>query len=330
MGSRMGLFGANPGEPLRVPTEVQDDEKWAKAASFTAWGCIAFITKLPKSKHPQGIPLPGENTSDTASAGDVENNIVNGATNFLVLRACCQLWAIFNPVLWTYYAKGSDHHPTWEFAKKVYRELFSWASSLHPALTRSDESSHAETIMHMYLHAMIVDLFRPFLPSSSRSGRPTSNEAISEAIYGSSINQLKRLLLTFRQKFKSASYSIFWQTGLIYVSNAMIREIGTQNAEWRFYLELCLAGIEDFGAAFSFEDAHRVQAELHNLGRHHTARLDDDQGSDEENIEATWIFDLELGLEDHEAAQGGRPALKLEEMILMDRFTTDGAEQVPT
>ncbi|KAL7896159.1 hypothetical protein HDV64DRAFT_255461 [Trichoderma sp. TUCIM 5745] len=108
------------------------------------------------------------------------------------------------------------------------------------------------------------------------------------------MNQLKHLVLSFRENFKNAAYSIFWQTSLIYLANAMVSEARSGDHEWRFYLELCFAGMEDLygsfrmskavvqsrslidGTArgcFSYDEARRVAAELELLGRPFAAIL---------------------------------------------------------
>jgi hypothetical protein len=201
----------------------------------------------------------------------------------------------------------------------------------------------------IYFHAIVTDLFRPFLRSPSHTillNSFRSAQAVPEAIHAASVNQLKQLLLTFRLNCKTASFSIFWQTGLIYVANAMICEATTNSPEWRFYLALCLAGTEDLHGSFrisravaqgllsmalqhraiSFGEARRVVAELQELGRHHTAVLQGSLTANEQEIEATWIVDLELAMVDRESAQCGKNAAKCEELLLLDEFTTGVAD----
>lgn len=123
----------------------------------------------------------------------------------------------------------------------------------------------------------------------------------------------------------------------------MVSEARSGDPEWRFYLELCLAGMEDlYGSfrmskavvqsflsmalregVFSYDEARRVAAELELLGRHHTAAIRGHSlDADEEDAEATWIFDLDLAVENHDAARAGRKAGNYEELMTLDEFTT--------
>jgi hypothetical protein len=198
----------------------------------------------------------------------------------------------------------------------------------------------------MYLHIIVAHVFRPFLRSPHRSQclrSFTSAQAVPEAIYAASMNQLKRLVLAFRESFTNATHSVFWQTSLIYLANAMVSEARSGDPEWRFYVELCLAGMEDLHGSFriskvvvqsllsmtlregifSYDEARRVAAELEVLGGHHTAAtrgraLDADEG----DVEISWIFNLDLALENHDAARAGNQAGNYEELMALDEFTT--------
>ncbi|KAL6895008.1 hypothetical protein GGI43DRAFT_386147 [Trichoderma evansii] len=345
MGKQMGLFRCQASKELSMPAGC-DEKSWMRAVSFTTWGTFNWVSlhclhyQTVEVKTPTAIPMPGD-LMDIANQENSEE--VTSKFDCTVFEASCKLWAIFNDVLWKYY---NERSPSLEFAESIYCQLLSWAQSLPLDLVRGKESGHAETIMHMYLHAIVADVFRPFLRPPHRSQRLrsfNSARAVPEAIYAASMNQLKRLLLTFRENFKSAAYSIFWQTSLIYVANAMFSEAKGGSPEWRFYLELCLAGMEDLYGSFrmskavvqsllsmalregifSYDEARRVAAELEVLGRHHTAAI---RGhslyANEQDVEATYIFDLDLAMENHDAARAGNKAGKYEELMVLDEFTT--------
>ncbi|PNP39192.1 hypothetical protein TGAMA5MH_08869 [Trichoderma gamsii] len=345
MGKRMGVFGRQASTEIPIPPGC-DENSWKRAVSFTTWGTFNWVSlhclhyQTVEVETPSAIPMPGEfmDISDPESSEAVASRI-----DFTVFYASCKLWAIFNEVLWKYY---SERSPSLEFAESIYRELLLWAQSLPLDLIRGKESGHAETIMHMYLHIIVADVFRPFVRSPHPSQRLksfTSAQAVPEAIYAASMNQLKRLVLTFRENFKNAAYSVFWQTSLIYLANAMVSEAKSGGPEWRFYLELCLAGMEDlYGSfriskvivqsllsmalregTFSYDEARRVAAELELLGRHHTAAIRDHAlDADEEDVEISWIFNLDLALENHDAARAGNQAGNYEELMALDEFTT--------
>lgn len=129
-------------------------------------------------------------------------------------------------------------------------------------------------------------------------------------------------------------FSVIWHTGLVYVANAMLREAKSDRNEWRYYLHLCMAGLEDlygsfrvFGSvakailgiaiengALRTSEARRITKELEVLGHHHTAIKPLGDGREM----ASWIVDLDLAITDPEAAQGGNLAERFQELIIED------------
>lgn len=194
----------------------------------------------------------------------------------------------------------------------------------------------------IYFHAIVADLFWPLLRDPWRSLHLRSfstPQATAEAVYAASVNQLKRLLLIYRLSFKTAMLSVLWQTALIYVANAMMREGNSNGAEWRFYLELCVAGLEDLSASFrvfksvaegllgmalergviDIDKVNLVSKELVRLGRHHVPYKKED-GIEVEG--ARWIIDIGLATTDPNAAQGANLAERFQELMLLEEFTT--------
>ncbi|KAJ4269676.1 hypothetical protein NW762_001344 [Fusarium torreyae] len=194
----------------------------------------------------------------------------------------------------------------------------------------------------IYYHAIVTDVFRPFLAETSRPLHLSTFSvpgATPEAAYRASVNQLKRLLLIYRLNFEAGMLSVVWQTGLIYVANAVMREVKTSSNEWRYYLNLCMAGLEDlyvsfrvFGSiakamlsialehgALEAAESRRIKDELEELGRHHavTRRLGDGREV------ATWIIDLDLAITDPEAARGSELAERFQALILEDGSEED-------
>jgi hypothetical protein len=122
----------------------------------------------------------------------------------------------------------------------------------------------------------------------------------------------------------------------------MVREATTSSAEWRFYMELCLAGLQDLYASFRVfgsvaegllgmalrrgvmdaDDAGRIAGELLELGRHHAVAFGVPSG--EEPVAALWIIDFDLAMTDPEAAQAGSLAEEFQELILTEQLGADG------
>ena len=99
-------------------------------------------------------------------------------------------------------------------------------------------------------------------------------------------------MLISRLGSKTTSLSALGQTALLYVANAAVHEASVSSpggAEWRFYLDLCLAALTDLHGSFRLagsvvlgllgmaltreivagDKAGRVTAELREVGRHH-------------------------------------------------------------
>ena len=84
-----------------------------------------------------------------------------------------------------------------------------------------------------------MDIFRPYVSRdlilqtfSAENGNP---DAICEA----SLNQLKCLVVEYRQWQPSALYSILWHTSMLYIGNAVLNT-PSSCADWRFYFDLCV------------------------------------------------------------------------------------------
>lgn len=114
----------------------------------------------------------------------------------------------------------------------------------------------------------------------------------------------------------------------------MVHEAGTNGTEWRYYLHLCMAGLQDlyfsyrvFGSvakgmlamafengAVSIEEINRYSSELAVLQKSHhvISQLDDKPEV------AVWIVDLEGAVEDPYAAQGTNLSRKFEELGLIE------------
>jgi hypothetical protein len=105
-----------------------------------------------------------------------------------------------------------------------------------------------------------MDIFRPFC-QQPESGQLSSFEASEgkgdiDAVYRASVNQLKRLVLVYLTKFEASSYCFQFQASLLYLFNALVREVkmhGTktqEDDEWKFYLRLCMEGMSRLFRSF--------------------------------------------------------------------------------
>ncbi|KAK2033539.1 hypothetical protein LX32DRAFT_553579, partial [Colletotrichum zoysiae] len=340
----MGLFDAKS-QSESAGMWLGNHEDWARTASYTAWGVYNWISVYSLHYHifeietPPLLPKPRDliYTLPADSARALHAQVVSASSD---------MWVIFNVVVQSLYCPGS-HAPSQEMslklAEETYHLLLHWTSGLPIQLARAAEMGHNVMMMHIYFHAVVTDLFRPFLDSALATERLSSFStelATPEAVYAASVEQLKRLLLLYRLRYRHASLSVLWQTAVIYVANAMIREAGVAaqdpevppgEQERAFYLDLCLAGLEDlyvsfpvFGsitqgimgmalrnAAMRTERAAQLLRQLGEIEKQHRAN----QGMTDK-AEARCIVDFDLALTDPEAAQGRNLVEQLEELML--------------
>ncbi|KAK1987714.1 hypothetical protein LZ30DRAFT_579556 [Colletotrichum cereale] len=345
LGRLMGLFDVTC-QSESAGMWLGNHEDWARTASYTAWGVYNWVSvyslhyRIFEIETPPLLPKPRDLISSLPQDGST-------ALHAQVASASSDMWVIFNDVVQSFYnprTRNPRQHTSLEFAEETYHRLLRWASGLPCQLARAEEMGHNVMMMHIYFHAVITDLFRPFLDSPLGTERLSSFStelATPEAVYTASVAQLKRLLLIYRLRYRHASLSVLWQTAVIYVANAMIREAGMaaqdpdvppdEEEEWRFYLDLCLTGLEDlyvsfpvFGsiaqgitgmalrsAAIRTERAARVLRQLGEIEKQHGAN----QGMTDK-AEARLIIDFDLAMTDPEAAQGRNLVEQLEGLML--------------
>ncbi|KAK5999162.1 Notoamide biosynthesis transcriptional activator notL'-like protein [Cladobotryum mycophilum] len=342
LGRLMGLFGVRS-ESQSAQTWLQGYPDWKRAAAYTAWGVFNWICLYGRFYQtaeiglPPLLPKPAELERESLKS---RNSSAEPSSTVEVFDASCNLWTIVGEVLVRFYIQNTSSTlrspETFEFVEGVYRRLLGWAHNLPLCLVRNPSSNHAVFLLHIYFHAIVTDIFRPFLDTQPpfRFKTFSAPHASAEAAYSASVNQLKRLLLLYRLHCKRATLCILWQTGLIYVANAMMREAGTPGTEWRFYLNLCLAGFEDLyscyrvfnsigkgflGMAFqrgaiNAQDAKRIRKEMKVLGKSHSAV---DELANGQTI-ANWIVEFDLALSDPGSARGTDLAKRFEELMLDD------------
>ncbi|SCN96599.1 related to nitrate assimilation regulatory protein nirA [Fusarium fujikuroi] len=318
---------------------------WTRAASFVAWGTFNWVSNLIRvfSLHyhkselefPPRLFMPGD--VEAVIAAEEGGQVLSPTSE--IFNAACKLWTIFSVVTRAYYGQGDyiwlDQKNALHFAEDIYRQLLAWADGLPLSLVRCEGSSHAVFMLHIYYHAIITDIFRPFVNmiDHSRSMLRTfgTDRATPKVVYHASIRQMKRLLLSYRLEFSLEASSVLWQTCVIYVANATIRDVETNRDEMLFFLHLCLAGLKElfmsyrvFGSiakgilgiairekALSHQELRRYLRRLKTIGERYKAKDDDNEMS---GVMAKWVVDLNLALTDPERAQGGKLAEQTDRM----------------
>lgn len=129
-------------------------------------------------------------------------------------------------------------------AESIYRKLLSWADSLPNELSRREENTHHEFTMHIWYHTTIIDLFRPLFeyPPQERLLTFSAFDSHPVTVFSASIKQLKYLIYNFRSRFHDPTFSILWQSGMLYLINAFLRDCSQTEAQ--FYFHLCMRGYQ--------------------------------------------------------------------------------------
>ena len=174
----------------------------------------------------------------------------------------------------------------------------------------------------IYLHAIITDLFRPLLQgqcSSAPLRTFSANNATPQTVYQASIEQMKRLLLSHRSDMGPEVLSIFWQSCVIYVANAVIHS-GDDQHERQFYVNLCLIGLQELYLSYRISGTMVkaiVGMAIRNgaLENYQAVDIRRRLGETATRFEMdTWvvrswiIIDLDLAASDSAGAQGGKLA----------------------
>ncbi|KPM38786.1 hypothetical protein AK830_g7762 [Neonectria ditissima] len=352
MGIHLGLFGVGE-DAAKARTEGMDAQQ-IKAASHTAWGVFNWIMlmalfyyqpELDYPIHPPYLSIPEED--DVPNVGLAFGpESASPRTRYVgeTFPSVCKLWRIMHEVTIAYGKDRSSHQLRYrvsvEFAEFKYRELLAWADNLPLGLVRTKQNPHHVVIFHMWLHAAVLDIFRPFL---QRPGQPALQlktfsppSSSPDQIYAASVNQLKRLVIVYRMNYESSGFTIVWHTALLYVANAVLQS--PNDSEWLFYFLLCLYGYQGLGRYYPVVEAiagallsmamrnghmssHVARRILTELKEKSLVRV---QGE----IRAPFMADLDLAMSDPGAASAENLAGMFEENALMMDYTNmfDSAE----
>ncbi|KAH8904140.1 hypothetical protein BR93DRAFT_169665 [Coniochaeta sp. PMI_546] len=267
MAQRMGLFG--PFRSLRpfpvgheTPISPVD---WERAAAHTAWGvynCVAMHSFMFQSvqhavEYPPLLEIPG-GLSDRQAAEELADGATpHGLGEYMgqTFPAICAFWVITSEWTSRYYLPTQEPvvgRVPWEFTQSIFDKLLKWTDGFHCGLARGDQTPHHSAVLHIWLHASISQLFRPFARSPSDQGLtpidPEGAEEIAKNVLEASIHQLKHMCLSFRDTYSCSSYAIFWHMALLYVANAALEDIN--DTQWRAYFNLCVTSYADLFGTF--------------------------------------------------------------------------------
>ncbi|TIC89563.1 Nitrogen assimilation transcription factor nit-4 [Colletotrichum higginsianum] len=349
IGTRMSLFGIETTKALEEMERLSPQTR--RANSYTAWGIFNWgvLTTLFYQQpgleypvYPPVYPMPTEPTCRETLGGSDNLSPTVSEEDFPsymghTFSALCKFWRIIHGVTLAYYKNRQyplPGHVSLDFAEFKYRELLTWAEGLHPDQMLRDGCPHHVIILHIWFHAAILDIFRPFIRISrhERLRLKTFNAryASPDAAFNASVGQLKQLIVRYRCSYASSAYTLLWQSALIYVANAVLHD--TQNPEWRFYFLACIYGYESLRKPYriaevitrglltmTLRDGDITGTEARHLLKH---IREAETNHEEDDVRATFMVDLDLAMTDPDAARVENLAKRFEDIALFREFTT--------
>ncbi|KAI1259243.1 hypothetical protein F5Y18DRAFT_314482 [Xylariaceae sp. FL1019] len=349
IGHRLDLFATDLNSiPTQYDSVSPEDER--SAMCFAAWGTfnwnvmVSVFYRQPGSRTPKlppSLPIPLERFSDTHAAGagqaDVPENLLG--TIFPLL---CHFWRLVHKVNWIYYTVENSP-PIYLraiLAEYAFRELIAWVETVPILLVRREPGAHYTTVFHIWLHAAILDMFKPFVNDPVLRARRlqtfTAGDSTPDILCKASLEQLKRLVIKYRTRHIESTYSILWHTGLIYLANGVL-SLG--DPDWHLYLLLCIYAYERLNRPYRIaevvtqgllavalrdtdmtsNEAKQLMLELREHG------LERVKGDLRGQLRATFMVDLDLALANPEAAMAENLANNFEELaIFQDLINPSG------
>ncbi|KAF4464291.1 Nitrogen assimilation transcription factor nit-4 [Fusarium albosuccineum] len=355
MGTRMGLFGIDPQVAAIKAREIAPELR--NASSYAAWGAFNWIVLmslfyqqpgLSYPTYPPVLPIPGHpwhNGRDESSESVREplHSAYMGDT-FPVL---CRFWRIIHEVTLRYYRDQCHPRERWDdqaglaFAEYKYRELIAWAETLPQSMVRSEHSPHHVLIFHIWFHVALLDILRPFTVLARSASKPMRlktfpcKKGSPDVAYKVSVNQLKRLIVVYRKKYVSSTYTMLWHTALIRVTNALLGN--TKDSAWRFYLSFCLECYRSLRHPYRFAEA--IGQSLLSMAlqsgdlsaseaRHMMQQFEENRlNNPSDNIRATFMADLNLAMTDPKEASVENLSHKFEDIALFREFTNQQSSE---
>ncbi|KAF2180813.1 hypothetical protein K469DRAFT_793960 [Zopfia rhizophila CBS 207.26] len=115
-------------------------------------------------------------------------------------------------------------------------KLLSLAESLFDSPARSEHDPVHVFIFHIWFHATVLDMIRPFISKDKQHGfHSWSPSAMSpEAIFAASVKRLKCLTLIYMGEHPSAAYTVCW-----YMANMVL--CSPKDPERQFYILLYIS-----------------------------------------------------------------------------------------
>lgn len=161
----------------------------------------------------------------------------------------CKFWLIANSIALSYYTPNLDHNlATLEFAEATLHKLLRWAEESNIVVAEGGRHPHHVSILHIYLHCAIAELFRPLLRTKTTLKTFGSAHSTPHDVFTASLKQLRRHVIMHPLSQSSARYNIWWSYSMLHVANAALSDL--QNSECLFFYLLCVRGFRDLSTSF--------------------------------------------------------------------------------
>ncbi|UPK90465.1 hypothetical protein LCI18_001400 [Fusarium solani-melongenae] len=360
MATRMGLLGVDPETVASTVREMAPELQ--RATSYAAWGTFNWIVLmalfyqqpgLVYPEHPPRLPIPRHGSRRSPGEGvEPSRGFVQSWPNMHeTFPALCRFWLIIHEVTLRYYRdqpsprKPLNRHIGLAFAEYKYRELLAWAETLPSSLMRSERSPHHVLTLHIWFHAAILDVLRPFTTQAASSAKPltlktfVSQKSTPDTAYKASVDQLKRLVIVYRNTYATSTYTMLWHTALIHIANAVLDD--TSDPAWRFYLSFCLQCYVTLQQPYAFTEAIGRSLLSMTLQKGHLSPTEarqmmrkfehDLSSKPPDDIRATFMADLNLAMTDPDKASVESLADRFEDIALFQEYTNeDSSMDEPT
>ncbi|KAH7029651.1 uncharacterized protein B0I36DRAFT_364163 [Microdochium trichocladiopsis] len=324
IGQKLGFFDGKSPIARKTTEEMTEDDRMCCHAAWSSFNwrmVVSLFYRQPEVVAIDQTPtLPildrwssGRTRQSPLSATDDNTPLDISTSVGVAFTALCQLWSMLHEFLWVYYPSRMDATPRdqkWKLTEHKFREILAWTSRLPDVLALVDSRPSHVHVLHIWIHAALMDLLRPFIGQEDRAGKRLTTFAAEDnhAIYAykASANQLKRLIMEYRGRHEASTYSILWHTGLLYLVNAMLEK--PRDPDWHLYFLLCIHDYEILRRPYPISEAiskslleitlrktgmpaEKARRILQCIERSGLERVDD-------KIRAPFVGDLEMALKD--------------------------------
>ncbi|KAG5801408.1 hypothetical protein H9Q74_013280 [Fusarium xylarioides] len=326
MGARMGLSGVEQSVAISKAKQVSPELQ-------SATSLMALFYQQPGlsyPEHPPIVPIPGHEWYDPSEPSP-ESHQQRPKQTYMG-----DTFPIPFP------RESLSSHIALAFAEYKYRELIAWAETLPPSMVRSEQSPHHVLVFQYVSTFSPVPNYNPSLKTNRMAVSGSMSlfcvsfarlqRSSPDAAYKSSVNQLKRLVVVYRETYACSSYTMLWHTALIHIANAILGD--TKDPAWRFYLFFCVESYGELRRAFRFAETIgrsilSMALQQGDLSTDEARRLmvqfeENRLTSPSEDIRATFMADLNLAMTDPEEASVESLSDRFEDIALFREFTNAG------